>query len=82
MNASVSRFAPDVLSCHARHAGMYSLNHWIPACAGMTAGWIPACAGMTAGWIPAFAGMTAGWIPAFAGMTVEAGFRLSPGSYV
>ena len=33
-------------------------------------------------WIPAFAGITAGWILAFAGVTVEAGFRLSPGSYV
>ena len=45
MNSSVSRFAPDVLSCHSRCARMYSLNHWIPACAGMTAGWIPASAG-------------------------------------
>ena len=45
MNSSVSRFAPDVLRCHSRYAGMYSLNHWIPACAGMTAGWIPAFAG-------------------------------------
>ena len=24
--------------CHSRCAGMYSLNHWIPAFAGMTAG--------------------------------------------
>ena len=44
MNSSVSRFAPNVLSCHSRYAGMYSLTHWIPAFAGMTAGWIPACA--------------------------------------
>ena len=26
------------LSCHSRSAGMTCLNHWIPACAGMTAG--------------------------------------------
>ena len=24
--------------CHSRSAGMDFLNHWIPACAGMTAG--------------------------------------------
>ena len=29
-------FAPNVLSRHPRYAGMYSRNHWIPACAGMT----------------------------------------------
>ena len=22
--------------CHSRYAGMYKINHWIPACAGMT----------------------------------------------
>ena len=24
--------------CHSRLAGMYAINHWIPACAGMTGG--------------------------------------------
>ena len=24
--------------CHSRYAGMYAINHWIPACAGMTRG--------------------------------------------
>ena len=30
--------------CHSRYAGMACLNHWIPACAGMTESWISACA--------------------------------------
>ena len=26
------------MSCHSRWAGMYAINHWIPAFAGMTPG--------------------------------------------
>ena len=31
-----SRRYNKTLSCHSRYAEMYSLNHWIPAFAGMT----------------------------------------------
>ena len=66
-HAGFPRFAPNVLSCHSRYAGMYSLNHWIPAFAGMTAGWLPAYTEMTkevaVGHLSGMAKGLSGWQP-------------------
>ena len=51
------------------YAGMYCINHWIPAFAGMTTGccsdFLPFRHPGPASWIPAFAGMTAGCCSGF-----------------